>query len=114
MGLKTIKIQGADRTANGGALVNSLVVSALPGRLYSLTVFNTGPDQYIQVFDAAAVPANATVPKMQAKELADSQVTIDFGDGRIFAAGIEVCNSTTTAAKTLGAANCLMDATYRN
>lgn len=109
-----VKVIGADKTANSGALAASLIVSTSPAKLFSLTIFNTNAAaQYIQVFDAIAVPANATVPKLCMKVNADSQGSFDFGDGRIFPTGIVVCNSSTAGTKTIGAADVLFDATFR-
>jgi hypothetical protein len=108
------KIVGADRFAKGGALAASLVAAAGPARLYSVTVFNTNAAaQYIQVHDAAAVPANGAVPKLCMAVPGGGQGSFDFGDGRITATGIVVANSSTAATLTIGAADCLIDCTYR-
>lgn len=113
MGTTVMKIQGADETKNGGVLVNALQVAQRPARLFSITVFNTGPTQYIQVHDGLTAPVDGNVPKLEIKILGDDDRSIDFTDGRIFQTGIYICNSTTSGVKTLGAANCLIDATYR-
>jgi hypothetical protein len=107
------KISAADRSANGGALAATLQVATAPARLYSVTLFNTGGAQYIQVFDSAGTPAALAVPKLQIKIQGDDDRSIDFGDGRIFTAGIFIGNSTTSGTYTPGAADCLIDATYR-
>lgn len=63
--------------------------------------------QYIQIHDAAALPANAVDCLVQVKVAADSWWSFDFGDGGMrFFNGLQVCNSTTSIAKTLGAADC--------
>jgi hypothetical protein len=101
--------------ANSGALANSLVIKNAAGRLYGLQGINTlAGAQWIHFFDAAAVPADATVPLISIPVAGGAQFSIDFGiRGRTFANGIVVTNSTAAAAKTLGAANCLFDAQYK-
>lgn len=104
---------GADDTANGGALVQQLSVAAAKARLYSLTVLNTGPDQWIQLHDSAAAPSAAAVPKISIPVGGSQFASFDFNDGRLFRAGIFVVNSTTAATYTAGAADCLIDASFR-
>lgn len=113
MGSFNPRVVGADQSANGNAAVNQLIALAGLGRLYSITIFNSGPDQYIQVFDSATLPAEGAVPKLQMKVYADNQNSFDFGDGRLFTQGIVICNSTTSMVKALGAADCLIDCTFR-
>lgn len=111
-----VKIVGADQTSTSIALTNSMTLASRTDgrlRLYTVTVFNTGPDQYIQIFDAALRPPNGTVPLVQGKVLADTQISFDFSTGRPFALGICVCNSTASGSLTLGSNNCLIDVTYR-
>jgi hypothetical protein len=58
-------MSGSESVANSGGLAASLVASANPSRLYSITGFNNkASDQYIQVHDAASLPADAAVPKL--------------------------------------------------
>lgn len=108
-------IQGADATANSGALAKSLVASAVPGRVYSVSIWNSsGADRYIQIHDTASVPADATVPKIVFKCSADSEKAVDFQDGRICGTGITIVVSTTSDAKTITLTNdCIIDCTYR-
>lgn len=103
---------GGDLAKNAGALANALQVCATPGVLFTVTGFNTGPDQYIQVFNSAAAVANGQVPLVQIKVPTDSHFQISFISGRKFNAGIYVCNSTGSGSKTIGAADCLLDATF--
>jgi len=111
----TVRIQGADATANSGALAKSLVVSAVPGRLFSVSVWNNAvADRYIQLHDAASLPADSAVPKLVFKCPADSEKARDYVDGRIFATGIVVAVSTTAATLTITTTNdCIIDATHR-
>jgi len=112
--MHNVKIIGADQATDSGAPVASLVVVTGPAKLYSVMIFNTGPSQYYMVFDAAALPADGTVPKVPPiKVLTDSQGSIDFGDGRQFNAGIVVCNSSGATSKAIGAADSFLSVTYR-
>lgn len=97
------------------ALATSLVIKASAGRLFGLSGQNdSGSDQYIQLHDAASLPADASVPKVVFKVKAGEPFSIDYGNrGRAFSTGIVVCNSSTLATKTIGAANCWFDAQYR-
>jgi hypothetical protein len=111
--LGTVKILGADATANSGALAATLQVTTSRARLFSVTMLNTGPNQWIQFHDSAAIPAGGAVPKVSLPVLAGQFLTDDFLDGRLFINGIFIGNSTTAATYTAGAADQLIDATYR-
>jgi hypothetical protein len=116
---------GADRKAVGGAvgapvLVNQLslvLATVAPGggkiRLYAIQGYNSGAAQNIQIFDLAAMPANAVVPEINVPVPASSYFYEEFGGGIPYFAGLQICNSTTDVTKTIGAANCLILATYR-
>jgi hypothetical protein len=115
---------GADRKAVGGGvgtpvLVNQLslvLATVAPGggkiRLYAIQGYNSGPQEY-PVFDLAAMPANAVVPEINVPVPASSYFYEEFGGGIPYFAGLQICNSTTDVTKTIGAANCLILATYR-
>lgn len=93
----------------------SRVIKNAAGRLYFCTVANDGADdQYIHLFDAAALPINGTVPTAVPYYIPSKQnLLIDFGVyGRKFNNGIVICNSTTFGTKTLGANDCRFDAQY--
>lgn len=111
----TMKLKAGDATASAVGLSNALQVSTSASRLYMLTGLNTGPNQWIMVFDAARAPADTTVPLIPPiNVLAGQNFSMGFGDGgRPFANGIYVCNSTTAGTKTIGAANCFFDVLYR-
>lgn len=93
------------------ALEASRVVKASAGVLYGLTGYNSaGVKQYIQLHDAATVPADGAVPKVIIPAGPAAAFFLDYdGLGRAFAAGIVICNSSTAAAKTIGAADCFFD-----
>lgn len=91
----------------------SRVVKSGPGILYGLTVTNTNAAaQFVQVFDAAALPADAAVPLFAKSVPAGDAVGFQWLPGRTFLTGIVVCNSSTAGAKTIGAADCLFDAQF--
>jgi hypothetical protein len=120
-----VRVCGADKKAVGGglgtpALVNQLslvLATVAPGggkiRLFALQGYNSGPNQNIQLFDLAAMPANGVVPEINVPVPAGQYFYEEFGDGIPYFAGLQICNSTTDVTKTIGAANCLMVAIYR-
>lgn len=92
----------------------SLIVKASKGILYGIIGYNSNASaQFIQIFDAAALPANAAVPIDMFTVAALSNFSIDFGlRGKSFAVGIVVCNSSTGPAKTIGSADTWFSARY--
>jgi hypothetical protein len=98
---------------NVGAVVASIVV---PGRLvvYGFTVYNTKASaQFLNCFDASALPANAAVPLFSFALPANSGVGFGFQpNGRQFQTGLVLCNSSTDATKTLGSADCFFDVQF--
>lgn len=94
-------------------LEKSAVVKTGSGVLYGFTITNTNTTaQFVQVFDAATLPANGATPILAKSVPASDAVGFSWLPGRTFFAGIVVCNSTTQATLTLGAADCLIDAQY--
>jgi hypothetical protein len=94
------------------ALASSLVVKATPGTLYGIQGYTTAA-QFIHLYNATSLPADAAVPVVVIPVEADKPFSIDFGKyGRAFSTGIVVGNSTTGPTKTLGAANTWIDAQY--
>ena len=94
------------------AYAASLVIASNPAKLHRVTVYsNAGAAQFIQLHDAASLPADTAVPVVVVRVGIASSVTIDFGEsGRVFENGIVVCNSSSGATKTIGAADCWFDA----
>lgn len=110
MNTPTRKIPNAD----GGALVASRVISTTPVKLLSLIVLNTGGAQYLQLFESTTVPAEGAVPELPAVYVgANSTVQFDFGVFGIDFDSLSVCNSSTAATKTIGAADCAITAVVR-
>jgi hypothetical protein len=99
------------QNANSGVAA-SLVVKATSGLLAGFTVSSVSA-QFIQVFDLAALPANAAVPVLSFEISALSSrsfAAMPFPRG--FKNGIVIANSSTQHALTIGSANCIFDAQY--
>jgi len=92
----------------------SRVVKATPGRLLTLSGYNSkGSAQFIQVHNAAALPADAAVPTFVATVPTVANFLFDFGPfGIPCSAGIVISNSSTGPTKTIGSADCWFVATY--
>lgn len=93
----------------------SRVVKDGPGLLYQIYGYNSKAfSQYLQVHDAAALPADTAVPSILIKVAAESNFSVDLNEtGEYFGEGIVVCNSSTGATKTIGAADCWFRVAYR-
>lgn len=91
--------------ADTGAYAKSQVVHAGNGKLKTLRAHNNGSgDIFLQLFDAAALPANGTAPNaapvpVPAGKYYESDTPFNF------LTGLVVVASTTAAAKTLIASN---------
>ena len=92
----------------------SRVVKNAPGIVFGLVGYNSKVSaQFIQIHDAASLPADAAVPVIMFTVAASSNFSIDFGvNGRAFLTGITVCNSSTGPTKTIGSADCWFDVQY--
>ena len=94
-------------------LANSVVV---PGRIivYGFTVYSTNAAaQYINIFDANMVPADTAVPLFSWTLPANSGVGFGWQpNGRQFQTGLVICNSSTNATKTIGAADTFFDVQF--
>jgi hypothetical protein len=93
------------------AYAASLVISANPAVLKGITGYNSKTSaQFIQLHDAASLPADASVPAITFTVPAQSNFSLSFPEGRPFRTGIVICNSSTGATKTIGSADCWFDA----
>lgn len=101
-------------SAGVATYATSLVIKAAPGRLYGITGYNSkGSAQFIQIHDAAALPAEASVPVFVMTVPAASNFSVDFGTrGKPFLVGIVACNSSTGPTKTIGSADTSFEARF--
>lgn len=107
-------IETACENSDSVAYVASQVIKATPGILYQLHGYNSGAAQFIQLHDAASLPADTAVPELVQAIAATSNFVIDLGVyGKKFAVGIVACNSSTGPTKTIGSANCYISARYK-
>ncbi len=106
--------QGWPLNASSNAAAASLVVKSGAGRLFGFTVYNSaGAAQFIQLHDSQVLPADGAVPVFVVKVATVVDKGVFWGDwGRFFNRGIVICNSSTFATKTIGAADCFFDAQY--
>ncbi len=100
-------------TVETTAYAASLVVAASPARLVAVWGYNSGGAQFLQIHDSTTLPANAAVPKVAFAIAATSNFYFDVPlTGIDFGTGIVVCNSSTEQTKTIGSANCWINAIY--
>jgi len=98
---------------NTSAAATSLVIKASAGTLYEVRGHNdAATSQYIQVHDAASLPADTAVPEDSFLVPADSNFSITFPQGKSCGTGIVVSNSSTLATKTIGSADCWFSAEF--
>lgn len=104
------------QNANPGALAASLVVMTHSGVVYRISMSNTNvAARYLQVFDAAAVPADGAVPLFSKLVAIGGDVELPFGvHGRAFGQGCVVVSSSTQATKTISAADALFDVQFKS
>lgn len=96
------------------ALEATRIVKAGAGTLYGLSGYsNRGTAQFIQVHDAASIPAAGAVPVLIIAVPATSNFNLYYGSvGRAFQHGCIVVNSTTAATYTAGLADTWFDVQY--
>ena len=98
---------------HSNAYAASLVVKSGPGILYGFTVYSSNAgSQFIQVFDAATLPADGAIPAAVFRVSATSNVATNWLPGRTFLVGCVLCNSSTGPTKTIGSADCFFDVQF--
>lgn len=91
----------------------SLVVKTGPGILYGFTVYSSKAGaQFIQVFDAASLPAEGAIPATVFTVATTSNLGVNWLPGRTFLTGCVICNSSTGPTKTIGSADCWFDVQF--
>ena len=85
------------------------------GTIMSLIGYNAKVSaQFIQIFNTASLPADGAVPVYSFTVPASSNFSIDVPVcGVPLTTGITVCNSSTQATKTIGAADCWFTAVIK-
>lgn len=97
---------------HSNALAASIVIAGAQ-ELYGFTVCNTNTvAQYIQVFDLAALPADGAIPATLLTVAGSTSAGVQWLPPRKMLQGIVLCNSSTAATKTIGAADCYFDVQY--
>jgi hypothetical protein len=97
-----------------GFAVTNLVVKASAGKLYKL-VFTNGNAavRYLQIHNTTTLPADTAVPIVSIPVPIGQTFTLDLTQfGQYFSTGMVVCNSSTGATKTVGAADSYINAWY--
>lgn len=98
---------------HSNAYAASLVVKSGPGRLYGFTVYNSKASaQFIQVFDAASLPADGAIPACVFTVSNGANLPVQWIPWRTFTTGCVICNSSTGPTKTIGSADCFFDAQF--
>jgi hypothetical protein len=103
------------RNATSTAYEASRVVSNTgPVVVYSLDGYNSNAAaRFIQLHDAASLPSDGAAPVLFISVPASSNFALSFGpNGRTFAKGCVICNSTTGPTKTIGTADFWFDVQY--
>lgn len=115
LAISTSPAQGQDGTTiSSTAYEASHVILAGRGTLVGLVGYNSGSAQFIQIHNAASLPANTAVPLATFTVAATSNFSITLpGTGIPCSIGIVVCNSSTGPTKTIGTTDCFFTAVYR-
>lgn len=105
--------------AHSSALESYRQVKASSGTLFTLSGYNSGPSQWIQLHNVAATPANGVAPVLTLAVPAQSSFMFEWAKGIPCGNGIFVCNSydangpTAAATKVIGSNDCYFTATFK-
>lgn len=93
----------------------SRIVKSGAARLYGFSGYNSNAAaQFILAFDATTIPPTGAVPRVVLKAPATDNFWISWTPSwRDFREGVVLCNSSTAATLTIGAADCWFDAQYQ-
>lgn len=105
---------GLPISASTSALSNQLTVKSGQGMLFGISGFNNNAAaQFIQIHDVQGVPADGAIPVVVITVPTVANFSMDWiFPGRYFRRGIYICNSSTAATKTIGSADCWIDAQF--
>ena len=97
------------------AAAASKVIKATAGTIYGLSGYNgKTTTQFIQIHNSATLPSDTAVPAFNIIANPLTNFSVDFGQyGMSFDTGIVVCNSSTSATKTIGSADCQFFGRYK-
>ena len=99
--------------ANSTAYEASRVVSAAGCKLMTVSGYNAGPAQFIQIHNAGSLPANGVAPVRLIGVPAQSSFSMEFENvGLPLSTGCVICNSSTGPTKTIGSADCYFTAVF--
>lgn len=108
----TIDSATATLNVQTSAYVSGLVAVASSGNLVEVRGYNSGPAQWVHIFDSPTVPADTTVPVEIIKVPSDANFYITPPGTKAFVSGISVANSLSGAELVIGAADCWFEVDY--
>ena len=105
---------GFPANSGGSALEVFRVVKSGAGTLFGFTVYNSGAQCFVLLFDGTAAPASGAVPTCAPFPVAAaSTLGVNFGTwGRAFDRGLVIASSSTASTYTATSAVCWYDAQY--
>ena len=89
-------------------------VKSSAGIMVSINGYNSGPAQFIQLYDTGSLPADGTAPLVTFAVATVSNFSYDVGGlyGIDCSTGISVCNSLSGSMKSAGADDCWYNVAY--
>ena len=110
-----MKTDTAISMASSRAYEASRIVKTTAGSMLKLSGYNSGAAQFVQVHNAASLPADTAIPIITRAIAATDNFDFDIGGqfGVDLSLGIVVCNSSTGPDKTIGGADCWFNVAYK-